>query len=492
MVSARQGARFAAGVVAAGIASWQTAACWWVVLAVDADSLAWRLMWGGLLIGVLVVSQTACWVVATVALDRSWRRWSGAAPGPLAAGLCWLLAFAVGTTLRQLTWAGVGYASLSSATLDLPGLAALFPLIGAQGVDIALMGLAVSLALSLQWLPKPGPAMTFRQSGRSLGVFTAGCLSMVLLPRLSSEPWTRDTGALLDVVAVQTGAARGVEWTLARRDEALDRVEAVIEVAAPGTVIATPEGFIGEVPPDVPEGRFGELLQHAAANGVHVLLGMPTLVRGADGPQLMNSVVQLSPGRRAVYAKERLVPGAEFLPWPSVFEFVYRSAFSGRFRSQTPASPEMVRPMFLGSTEVGMSICYEQAFAYTMLERAHGAGLIANLSDDDWIDASAYRQQMRATARLRALEVAKPVLRVASGSRSMLVDHLGRVLQTAHGTGRELVRFAVSPREGETPYAKAWRVIAFGPILLWILAVLGFGFLPRPARLTGALLGKTT
>ena len=108
-------------------------------------------------------------------------------------------------------------------------------------------------------------------------------------------------------------------------------------------------------------------------------------------------------------------------------EHVYTHAFNGRVRSQTSAPPELVQPLYVAGVAVGMSICYEQAFAYTMAERAAGSGWLVNVSDDAWICTAYYRNQMLATARLRAMEVAKPLLRVTSGGRSVLIDATGRV-----------------------------------------------------------------
>jgi apolipoprotein N-acyltransferase len=294
-----------------------------------------------------------------------------------------------------------------------------------------------------------------------------------------------DTAALT-VVAVQPPAERGKRWTRAFRDEALQQLEAAIDASVAGTLLVTAETFFPEPPPrNGEDNRWGDLLRRAGQRGVHLLVGMPHLVRDEEGVHLANAVVQLSPERQSLYAKERLVPGGEYLPWAAHLGPVYARLFERVREGQRSGPPELTAPMFVAGTTVGVSICHELAFALTQSARAEGAGWLVNVADDAWIDSSLYRQQMLGLARLRALEVGKPLLRVSQGGPTVLVDSNGSVqaqARTEHQAERLVVR--ISPRQGTTPYQRHADALAIAPLLMGALLVL-FAWWPR-ARATTA------
>jgi apolipoprotein N-acyltransferase len=291
--------------------------------------------------------------------------------------------------------------------------------------------------------------------------------------------------------AIQPKLEKRTPWSTTQRDHALDLLRDTIRTAPPDSIVVTPETFLPEPPPATPEGRWAELLDQVEQQRVHLLLGVPHHARDGNVLHLMNTVMHLAPGRQALYAKERSVPGGEYLPWPRLLGSLYRHVFTQVTQGQTPAPPELTAALFAANTELGMSICHEQSFALTMAERAQRAAVLVNVSDDSWIDSDAYRAQMLGTARLRAMELGKPLLRVSHGARSVLIDPRGRVEAGAAGLEPQVLSLKVTPRDGNTPYQRAASAIAAAPIVTWF----GVMFLAcrsgvPPAR--GALRGRAT
>jgi apolipoprotein N-acyltransferase len=213
---------------------------------------------------------------------------------------------------------------------------------------------------------------------------------------------------------------------------------------------------------------------------VHLLIGMPHLVRDENGLHLANAVVQVSPERQSLYAKERLVPGGEYLPWAETLGPVYARLFERVREGQRSGPPELTAPMFVAGTTAGVSICHELAFALTQAARGEGAGWLVNVADDAWIDSALYRHQMLGLARLRALEAGKPLLRVSQGGPTLLAGPDGRVLaRSTTEYQAERLAVTITLRRAAAPYQSHAAAVAAAPLLVGALLLL-IAWWPRP------------
>lgn len=449
-------------VVASGVAAWQTMATGWVVLAVRQDqahSWAWQAAVVFLVVGHHVVIATTTWAALRWAFLRS-------SPGremtPLHHAASFALAWMSAEVLRQWGWAGNGYGNPVIPMVDAPGIDRLLPLVGAQGASF-LMVAACSAWTVLALRPRNAQE---RSTWRWLAAASALLLACpALLPAPSR--WTQERPESLDIMALEVPPPlRGRDWSAAEREAALIQLHSALDEAKPHTTIVTPETFFGDPPPSKELGHWGDLLDRIRHKQVTVLVNMPQVVRNEDGMHLMNTVQQLSPDRRALYAKERLVPGAEYLPWASVMRPVYQRVFDGVHRSELPGRGPMTSSLYVEGAELGLTICHELAYPETVAARARGADALLNITDDSWIPNGRFHQQMQSTARARALETGRPLLRVSRGNPSILVDHLGAARRgTTEPRGR-WTRFALATRAGETPYARLAPAIAMAPVAL--------------------------
>jgi apolipoprotein N-acyltransferase len=451
--------------IALGWAAWQIAGTGWIVLGVrEGDhTFAWQLavlaFFG---ITHLLPLVPVWWLLdwATRGPDASHDR------DPVRLGLRVGLTLACAETLRQFGWLGSGYASLGSAFVDMPGAKLALPLVGAAGWGWAVWCSAALLAFVV-WFQLAGARRASGVAAVGLMLCLAGWAALWQLEQQPRPRWMDlNDNAEVAALIVQPPAERGKRWTREARDEALDQLEAALRMASPGTVLVTAETYFPEPPPKVAEGAWLDLVKRVRALGVHVLVGMPHLLRDNEGVHLMNAVVQLSPDRQSLYAKERLVPGGEYLPWPELLQPLYEQMFEKARNGQRSGPPELQAPLFAGGQAIGTSICHELAFPLTMVERARGANWLVNLADDMWIDNTLYRQQMLTVARLRAMESGKPVLRVSQGSTSALIAPDGQVTAQAPDSAAHLLPIHLQARDGHTPYHRAALWLAWIPLAL--------------------------
>lgn len=162
-------------------------------------------------------------------------------------------------------------------------------------------------------------------------------------------------------------------------------------------------------------------------------------VRGGDTIrwEAYNAAIQLSNEVDSIpfYAKSKLVPGAEFLPYKEVLFFLEPivKALQG---SMAGHATQPHRAVFVSRDgRIGPVICYESVYGeyYAAYVRA-GAQAIFIMTNDGWWDRTAGHRQHLMYASLRAIETRRPIARAANTGISAFIDVRGRIHQpTAYG-----------------------------------------------------------
>jgi apolipoprotein N-acyltransferase len=430
--------------VGLSLTAWQVVGMHWVTLAVRADATSPGLWRTGLLTFVGVAQGLAMatffalplWLAKRLA-RRSEQVGSSVTSSslllqrPVAAA--WVASFAMADVARQAGWWGHGYAQISQALAGLPGMDGWAPVIGYQGFGWVVVAVA---AWPMSW-------------PRRVGVLTALLLTGTLL---ASAQWTQPSPHTLSVTAVQPAGKPVRPWTATARDQALRSLfEAIGKAPQDGLVIA-PETFLAQHPPAEPEGAWADLLAASSARQVHLLVGMPFVAK-PFGPQAFNALVHVAPERLSVYAKERLVPLAEYLPWPTLLDGLYEALFDMPRLGEQPAPPALTLPLYINGFGIGASICHELSLSVTMAARSHASELLVNASDDSWIDSLAFRTMVLEIARQRSIELRKPLVRASRGNSSIIFDSRGAVVARAPDAGDTTLKANVTPMVGTTPYA---------------------------------------
>jgi apolipoprotein N-acyltransferase len=133
------------------------------------------------------------------------------------------------------------------------------------------------------------------------------------------------------------------------------------------------------------------------------------------------------------YDKHRLVPFGEYLPLRALFDRLHITQFVHVPGGFEPGVGSRVLKV-PGLPDALAMICYEAIFPNETRARdgaAAHAGFILNLTDDAWFGRTAGPYQHYAQARLRAIELGLPMLRIANTGISAILDARGKPIEEA-------------------------------------------------------------
>ncbi|MGO9273819.1 MAG: apolipoprotein N-acyltransferase [Terriglobia bacterium] len=150
---------------------------------------------------------------------------------------------------------------------------------------------------------------------------------------------------------------------------------------------------------------------------------------GSDYTLPKNSAIVLDPSGLQVlqYDKIHLVPFGEYVPaW----------AFPGKIGKITAQVGDFVRgseyrtaPTPKGA--IGVFICYEDIFPQLVRRLTPaGPGVLASISNDSWYDDSPAAAQHLETARFRAIENRRYLLRATNDGITTVIDPYGRIVES--------------------------------------------------------------
>ncbi len=222
--------------------------------------------------------------------------------------------------------------------------------------------------------------------------------------------------------------------------------------------------------------------------GIKLVTGLTTYKRYGEDPEthtsryyegfgyydVFNSALTIEPGREPMfYHKSKLVPGVEIMPYSNYLFFLKSLAIdlggtSGGFGYQKERTV-----LFPNSgLEVAPSICYESIYGSFMSNYArNGAKAIGIITNDAWWgDTPGYKQHMN-YARLRAIELRKPIIRSANTGISCFIDQKGEIISQTPYWKRTGLRETVLFNDELTFFSR------YGDYIGRIFSLLSVGFL---------------
>ncbi len=358
-------------------------------------------------------------------------------------------------------WLAVGYSQI-----DAP-LGQLAPYIGVLGV-----GWAVLFSAGLLW------RLLNQTGGRGRLITLAGFLALWSMAwALGKIDWIEAAGPPLRVAIVQGNIAQDQKWQPGVIDETLERyVQLSLPEHGRSDVIVWPETAI---PLFYEEARpfIGALAGRAQQDRVDYLAGLPT---GSLETGIFHNSVASIGSTLNFYHKYRLLPFGEYLPLRGFFLF-FRDWVTIPMADFTPGDRD--QPLLqAGGQPVGVSICFEAVFGNELRRALPKATWLVNVSNDAWFKDSTAPHQHLQIARMRALELGRTLVRATNTGVSALIDPRGRILVQGSQFQPEVIRGAVQPWHGLTPYAR-WGDIPVLVLMVVLLAVGGW----RAYRVTVAV-----
>ncbi len=160
--------------------------------------------------------------------------------------------------------------------------------------------------------------------------------------------------------------------------------------------------------------------------GKFLITGALRLDGKEDDFKIWNSLVALDHNGGIVgsYDKYRLVPFGEFLPLRSILPKAWLTPVGDKDFSRGPGAQTLELP---GFPAISPLICYEGIFPGAVIDESHRPQLLLNVTNDAWFGMSTGPHQHFEMSRMRAVEQAIPLVRVANTGISAIVDSYGRV-----------------------------------------------------------------
>ena len=476
--------------------AWLAGTFWWLFISMH--------VYGGLwapLAAVAVLALAAFLALDYVLLAVLWWRWRGHG---LAAAASFAAAWTLAELARGLLWTGFPWGAGGYAQIDALGWAA--PWVGVYGLG----ALAAALAAAAVLTRGLGRAVALGLGGVLWAVPGSGAWLAQHLPDFTAPAGALPVRLLQGAIAqdrkfdADDGIPLALRWYGARV------VEAAADPALAGGLVVAPETAIPLLPQDLPADYWYGLAAAVRQGQVALLMGVPL---GDFARGYTNSVAGWRPGQAPLptgqaaasrdsaaapaarpsdgadsapvaaanasnttptplgladyrYDKHHLVPFGEFIP-PGFRWFVDLMHMPlGDFQRGALPQP----PLHWAGQRIAPHVCYEDLFgeelAAAFRDPAQAPTVLVNVSNIAWFGDTVAIDQHRQIARLRALELGRPMLRATNTGATAVIDHRGRVLAQWPYGARGVLDTVVEGRSGVTPYA-AW-VARWG---LWPLAL---------------------
>lgn len=396
-----------------------------------------------LLLGLLAAYLALFWAAFAGLGARLWRQ--GGAVALLGLSALWVVL----ELLRGWLGSGFPWNDATYAWVEVPGALPLAAWVGPWGISF----LVVLANIGVTWMLEPGRRRT--------GVL-AVLVPLTLLPMAARfHGGAVRSGPSQSVRVLQPNIANQVAYDPVPALRNYARVLAMSKEACdqPGALVVWPESAAW--PFDYPRDAAFSRDLHALAS-----LGCPLLFNTAFkvGDEWRNAAFLLTPeGSEQRYDKRHLVPFGEYVPARKLFPFI-----EGLARHAGDFSPAReIRLLEWGREKLAMAICFEVIFPGEVAAAVQrGATTLVTITNDAWYGRTDAPWQHFRTARFRAAEQRRPLVRAAITGVSALVRADGSVAAQLGPFEQGVLRGTLRGGVGLSPYGRRpWLV----PALCWLL-----------------------
>ena len=345
------------------------------------------------------------------------------------------LVFATGLTIVEILfslpwplsfpWLHLGY-----ALIDTP-LSVFAPIGGVWAVSFA--GAFTAAALSL---------LVFRHWS---ALATA---SVLWFPSLFLTANPLAEGESISVSLVQGNVALGEKWGSDGWQQSLVRYSWLSSMSPSTDLVVWPESAV----PVSVSARQEEVFDAVAELDGRLVFGALEERKLSGRSAVFNVVVTVDHGELSFFRKERLVPFGEYIPLRHVFGR-FLNPIGYPMSSITPSTSVQALPQ-IGDLRLGPAICYEIAYPDLVRRRGSIADVLVVLSEDSWLGDTSGPWQHLQIARMRALELNRPLVRATNDGVTAIVDGNGVVLNQLERYREDVLVGSVVLQEGTTLFAR--------------------------------------
>lgn len=377
----------------------------------------------------------------------------------LAAPILWLITdWLRGWVLTGFPWLWLGYSQI-----DNPLLSSFAPVSGVEAITLMIMMIAGSCVALLQ-------TKNWRHLLLPVLILTLGF-------GLNQIAWVKNLpGSQTSFALIQGNIPQHLKWSPNQLWPTLQKYTDLTRENWGTDIVIWPEAAIPAIESQVP--AFLSNIDNAArTNHSSLITGV---INQTETGAFYNSVISLGVNQHGPYDytsqpryhKHHLLPFGEFVPLENLLRPL-APFFNLPMSSFTPGS--FIQPNIKANgRDLLAALCYEIIFSEQVRKNVtDDTDYLLTLSNDAWFGKSIGPLQHFQIARMRALELGKPLIRATNNGVTGVVDYQGKVVKKIPQFETGVLRVSLETTQGITPYRMlgSWLIYLWGSFVLCFMMI---------------------